>query len=130
MRTSSLSNSLFLISLLLLVLMINTTYAQKYEYEDAWSKAGFNLNRSETTGLEIIFSIDELSLSDFDLKGEAMKQIHLKESYLPNNEGAPNLPGNGRFIAVPNGAEVSFKILSQRIETYQNVNIAPSPTYS
>ncbi len=101
--------------------------AQQYSYDDAWARPGFNLTQSERSGLEVTFSIDEFSLTDFDLKGEAMKEIQIAGNFLPNNEGAPNLPGNGRFIAVPNGASVRYTITAERTETYKNVSIAPSP---
>ena len=127
MKTSFLSKAVSLLSILLLIFAINSVQAQKYAYDDAWANAGFTLSQSDNTGLEITFSIDEFSLSDFDLKGEAMKEIQMLGRFLPNNEGAPNLPGNGRFIAIPNGAVASFKVTSQRTETYKNVNIAPSP---
>jgi len=127
MKTSFLSKAVSLISFLLLVVALNTMHAQKYVFEDAWSNAGFTLSQSGTSGLEITFSLDEFSLTDFDLKGEAMKEIQIMGSFLPNNEDAPNLPGNGRYIAIPNGAVASFKVTAQRTETYKNVNIAPSP---
>ncbi|MCK5080157.1 MAG: hypothetical protein KAR09_09440, partial [Bacteroidales bacterium] len=127
MKTSFLSKAVSLISFLLLVVALNTMHAQKYVFEDAWANAGFTLSQSGTSGLEITFSIDEFSLTDFDLKGEAMKEIQIMGSFLPNNEDAPNLPGNGRYIAIPNGAVASFKVTAQRTETYKNVNIAPSP---
>ena len=47
--------------------------------------------------------------------------------FLPNNEGAPDLAGMGKYIALPQGAEASFKVISSRIETISNVDIAPAP---
>jgi len=126
MKVRFLSKTLSLLTLLLLVFTMST-FAQKFAYEDAWANPGFNLDDANTTGIEVSFSIDEFSLTDFDLKGESMKEIQIKGNFLPNNEGAPNLPGNGRFIAMPNGATATYKISAQRIERYQNVNIAPSP---
>jgi len=126
MKVRFLSKTLSLLTLLLLVFTMST-FAQKLAYEDAWANPGFNLDDANTTGIEVSFSIDEFSLTDFDLKGESMKEIQIKGNFLPNNEGAPNLPGNGRFIAMPNGATATYKISAQRIERYQNVNIAPSP---
>ncbi len=42
-------------------------------------------------------------------------------------EGAPNLPGNGRYIAIPQGSEAILTINSVRTELIQNVDLAPSP---
>jgi hypothetical protein len=112
---------------LMLVLAMNGIHAQKYAFDDAWANRGFNLTQSSTAGLALIFSLDEFALTDFDLRGEAMKEIHMPGNFLPNNEGAPNLPGDGRFIAIPNGASVTYQITAMRKEVYQDVNIAPAP---
>ena len=68
-----------------------------------------------------------LSLRIFDINGEPMKNLLLPGVFLPNDEGAPNLPGFSRMIAIPQGAEASFKIISSRVETINNVEIAPAP---
>ena len=56
-----------------------------------------------------------------------MDVLELPGTLLPNNEGAPNLPGNGRFIAIPQGAVAQFEIVATRIETFSNVEISPAP---
>ncbi len=127
MKTSLLPRAISMLIALMLVFAFTFINAQKIAFDDAWANPGFNLTQQSTTGVEISFSIDEFTLTDFDLKGEAMKEIQIMGNFLPNNEGAPNLPGNGRYIAVPNGAVASFRVTAERTETYQNVNIAPSP---
>ncbi|MEN8224253.1 MAG: C25 family cysteine peptidase [Bacteroidota bacterium] len=127
MKASLLPKALSTLVAMMLLFAFTSLNAQKYVYEDAWANPGFNLTQSSNTGLEITFSVDEFSLTDFDLKGEAMKEIQVIGNFLPNNEGAPNLPGNGRYIAIPNGATATYTITAQRTETYKNVNIAPSP---
>ncbi len=126
MKTSFLSRTTTLITLLLLIFTMST-YAQKYVYDDSWSDAGLKLEQADVKSLELTYSMEEFSLVDFDLKGEAMQTIMIRESFLPNNEGAPNLPGISRFIAVPNGAEVNYTVTAERVEIFSNVNIAPSP---
>ena len=127
MKTSLLPRAISMLIALMLVFAFTFINAQKIAFDDSWANPGFNLTQQSTTGIEISFSIDEFILTDFDLKGEAMKEIQIMGNFLPNNEGAPNLPGNGRYIAVPNGAVASFRVTAERTETYQNVNIAPSP---
>ena len=46
---------------------------------------------------------------------------------MPNDEGAPDLAGTGRFIAIPQGASVSYKVTASRSETLKDVSIAPAP---
>ncbi len=56
-----------------------------------------------------------------------MNIIQLPGHFLPNDEGAPDLPGNGRYIAVPQGAVPVLNIISMDVETIQNVDLAPAP---
>jgi PKD repeat protein len=56
-----------------------------------------------------------------------MFAVNMPGVFLPNDAGAPNLPGQGQFIAVPNGATAKLNIINQRTETFQNVEIAPAP---
>lgn len=111
----------------LFAFVVSGIYAQKFTYDDSWSKHGLSLNEAGSANVELTYSIKEFNLEDFDLKGEAMKNIKLPGNMLPNNEGAPNLPGNGRFIAIPEGAEATLEVLSARTEIIKNVEIAPAP---
>ena len=99
---------------------------QKITYEDPWGKQGFSLKEQRSDAININYSIHDFYMSDMELKGESMVNINLPGHFLPNDAGAPNLPGSGRFIAIPDGAEVSVNILSSRKETYQNIKIAPA----
>jgi len=126
MRTHLYPKPILLFVQLVLILSLGA-FAQKQSFSDAWSHAGFNLEKANAAGLEITYSVEEFTFTDFELKGEALQNIQMEGSFLPNNEGAPNLPGNGRFIAVPNGAEVKYTITAERVETYKNIHIAPAP---
>ena len=101
--------------------------SQNITYDNAWSEAGFNLNRISGSGVGITFSIDEFTLEDVRINGEDMQNVFLPDVFLPNNEGAPNLPGNGRFIALPQGAYAELRIISSRTETFYNIELAPAP---
>lgn len=103
------------------------SFSQKHRFDDSWGNSGFNLDKTDTKSLELTYSVNEFTLTEFELKGEAMQNIQLEGSFLPNNEGAPNLPGNGQYIAVPTGADVQYTITAERVETYKNVHIAPAP---
>jgi hypothetical protein len=43
-----------------------------------------------------------------------MTNVELPGFWLPNDEGYPNLPGGGRYIAIPQGSEPVLKIVYQR----------------
>ncbi len=99
----------------------------KYSYTDAWGKQGFSVKNQKSEEVIINFSVDKFSISNIDINGKGRHNVALPGHFLPNNEGMPNLPGNGRYIAIPNGAKVEFEIVNSRKEIIQNVDVAPAP---
>ena len=55
-----------------------------------------------------------------------MKKLELPGVFLPNDEGAPDLPGTSCFIAIPQGASAAFNIVDYRLETFENIDIVPA----
>ncbi len=115
---------IFIFVLLLLSLGLN---ARIVTYDDALNEAGFNLNRISGSGVGITFSISEFTLEDVRINGEEMQSIILPNTFLQNEAGAPNLPGNGRYLALPQGAMASLHIVSSRTEVFHNIEMAPAP---
>ncbi len=101
--------------------------AQNFSYPDAWNKPGFTLQTNDPNFVEINFSVGGFSLEDLTVDGKVMKDISLPGSFLFNNEGAPDLPGNGKLIAIPQGSRPLFEIISSRTEVLHGVEIAPAP---
>ncbi|NTW24762.1 MAG: hypothetical protein HGA37_08690, partial [Lentimicrobium sp.] len=116
----------FAITLVLAIALINT-FAAEQNYTDSWGNQGLSLTRQDTKGIELNFSIQHFGFSDLEVNGETMKTIEFSESFLPNEEGAPNLPGLSRYIAIPDGAVPVLDIVSMRTERFSNMDIAPSP---
>ncbi|MCB2221353.1 MAG: T9SS type A sorting domain-containing protein [Bacteroidetes bacterium] len=102
-------------------------FAEEFRYGDSWSKAGYSLNTQTRSNVVVNYSIASFSLEDILINGESMIDVQLPGEFLFNDEGAPNLPGSGRYIAVPQGATASVRIVNYRTETFKNVNIAPAP---
>ena len=102
------------------------TFAQTYTFSDSWDKEGFNLKSQTRNGVSITYSVHEFTLSDIDIRGESMKHISLPDHFLPGDEGAPDLPGSGRYIALPQGVRPVLHIKSVRKETYRDVAVAPA----
>ncbi|RLC50455.1 MAG: hypothetical protein DRH79_07630, partial [Candidatus Cloacimonadota bacterium] len=113
-----------LISLLLASFLFSS---ETIRYEDAWGAAGFSLNQRSSNGVGLNFSIDTFTLEDANIDGEAVQNVLLPQTYLQNEAGAPNLPGNGRYLAMPQGAEAEVRIVSARTETFSNIELAPAP---
>jgi PKD repeat protein len=113
--------------ILFLSILATSIFAQKFTYPDAWDQQGFVLQKSQADGAEVNFSISAFALDDINIGGEIMKNISLDGNFLFNDVGAPNLPGNGKIIAVPQGCIPRFEITSSRTEVINNVSIAPAP---
>jgi hypothetical protein len=118
---------------LLAITVVWLFYAQAYgqrttiSYPDSWNQTGFHLEQQDEQGVKVVFSIEEFSINLDQVEGEQMHFVELPGTLLPNDEGAPNVPGNGRYIAVPQGSTPSVRILQSRTETFENINLAPAP---
>jgi len=110
-----------------LIFMISQGSGQVVTYSDNWGAQGMTLQAQKNTGVTVNFSIPSFVFGELDYQGEAYKTIYLPGSFLPNNEGAPDVPGISKYIALPQGAEANYRIIAARKEVYHNVNLAPAP---
>ena len=112
---------------LALALLTGPVYGEMISYDNSWGEYPlFNVVSQTSNGIEIVFSVNELIIEESMINGVPMKTIGVPGIFLPNNEGAPNLPGIGRFIAIPRGSEAILTILDSRIETIRNIDLAPA----
>lgn len=110
-----------------LLVFFSAAMAEDIKFENNPAQQGFNLTEASEAGARVVYSIHEFSLNSVQINGESMQEIGLSGHFLPNDEGAPNLPGNGRMLAVPRNAEVHLNIISFQTEVFQNVDLAPAP---
>lgn len=123
------SSTFFATSLMLMLIglfSIQPVLAQKITYNDPLHKAGFTLQEQTRGGVSVTYSIKSFTIAPAEINGKGMNNIELDGNWLPNDEGAPNLPGGGRYIAIPQGAVPVLTIVSQRTETYKNIEVAPA----
>ena len=111
---------------LFVFLTFSASPAENISFNDSWGNAGYNLIYSDASSVEVIFSITDMAIEDMQINGQTMQIAALPGVILPNNPGAPNLPGMGRYIAVPEGAQANIKIVDFRTEVYQNIDLAPA----
>ena len=101
--------------------------AQNYQYSDSWGPNGFKLVEERKSGIVLTYSIADFFIEEHEINGEQMHAIQLPGAFLTNNEGAPGLPGQGQYIAIPEGATVSFRIIESREERFSGMKISPTP---
>ncbi len=116
-----------LVLLVALLISMTVLHAEKIEYKDAWAKTGYTLTNQSQAGVLINFSINEFSFSEIIIDGTPMQNIYLPGTLLPNDEGAPDLPGMGKYFAIPQGAKAVLTVKNYRTETFSDVEIAPAP---
>ncbi len=100
---------------------------QIIEFNDSWSEHGFSMEQQSSLGVQLNHSIKQIIMGEENINGELLQTVSLPGNILPNDEGMPNLPDNGRFIAIPQGSKVELQILNYRVESYQNIDLAPAP---
>jgi len=100
-------------------------FADTVTFDDNWGAQGFSILHQSETKLIINFSVSKVAFNDIQINNESMISVCIPGVMVGNDEGAPNLPGMGRFFALPRGAEPSFEIVDFRTKSYQNINIAP-----
>ncbi len=119
--------SVFIMFFLMIFISIKCLESSIISYKDSWGKEEFNLLTESDTGIEIIFSINELVLQEVNINSEIMTQVQIPGHFLPNDEGMPDLPGNGTYIAIPQGATPQIEVISSRVEIISDIDIAPAP---
>jgi len=102
-------------------------WPQKVEFTDNWGDAGYSVVSQTDQGVELVYSVPYVTLIDMMVNGEKLTSIGLPGSMLGNNEGAPNLPGMGRYIAVPQGAGYSVEVVASRSQIITEIDVLPAP---
>ena len=119
--------NVFAAVLSILILSSAQVLADNIKYSDSWGKQGYNLVQSRQTGVNVIHSINEFNLDLMEINGEQMHVLSMPGVFLQNDQGAPNLPGNGKRIAIPEGSMAVLNIVSTRTEIFQDIEMAPAP---
>jgi len=97
------------------------------QYDDSWGKQGISLLKEDVNELQINFSLEEYVLIEKEIKSENYYTVITGGAFLPNNEGAPDVPSLSKYIAIPQDATVKVNIKSMRTEELTNIEIAPAP---
>ncbi|MCX6166350.1 MAG: C25 family cysteine peptidase [Ignavibacteriae bacterium] len=114
--------------ILFLFFIVSFTVSQDViNYSNNWGVNGFSLSRQNSSSVEVNFSVNKLYLEDVNIDGTNFKTAKIEGIFLPNDAGMPDLAGTGRYLAIPQGATVTYKIISYRTEVIKNVDIAPAP---
>jgi hypothetical protein len=126
-RTLSLLATLALIAVLGVPGAFALADAQTHNYDDSWGPEGLTMSRQAGDKLELNFSLPSWTIGSMDVNGRSANVIRMPGVFLPNDAGAPDLPGISQYIALPNGATARVRLIDSRQETYYGVEMAPAP---
>jgi len=117
----------YLIFVFLILILSLSAFQADVEFTDSWNKHGFSIEEQNDKNLNLNYSITEFYFEDILIDNENLTNIQLPGVFLPNDEGMPNLPGSGRYIALPQGAKAELRVIDYRIARYSDIDIAPAP---
>ena len=103
---------LFAIVVISLFLSTTTNAQEDRTFDFNHDRSGVRIVEQTRGNVKMQFSLDKMSISSFDYRGEQMQSISISEFYIPNEKGLPNVPSISRLIAVPQGAEAVLHITS------------------
>ncbi|MCD4689964.1 proprotein convertase P-domain-containing protein, partial [bacterium] len=109
-----------------LVLMVAVCPARTIVFEENVGQGGLAVDELSGSHVKLAYRLEKISINDIDVDGETMQQVSISGLMLPNDEGAPNLPGIGRLIAVPEGATPRLEIVSFATEIIRDIDIVPA----
>lgn len=118
--------NLFLLAAMLLLYPV-LSISQTFIYSENKDNQGFILLSSSDEKAELTFSVAAWSLETVTVNRAEMQKVTLPGHFLPNDEGMPDLPGSGRYMAIPQGSTASLVIRNMETEILQNINMAPAP---
>jgi hypothetical protein len=119
---------IIIFSFLFLFSFTLSSYSQQViDYKNNWGVNGFSLDNQYSSGVQVNFSVNKLFIEDVNVDGITLKAAKIPGIFLPNDAGMPDLAGTGRYIAIPEGATVTYKIISYKTEVIKDIDIAPAP---
>ena len=119
--------SIFWMLTLVFYAQVFMAQSQRFSYQDSWGTQGMNLMKQDNHNVKLNISLQDFSLNPETIDGLKMNAITMKGAFLPGDEGAPDMPVFSRYVAVPRGATVKVNVLNERVEQFENMEIAPAP---
>ncbi|MFH2001922.1 MAG: C25 family cysteine peptidase [Planctomycetota bacterium] len=101
-------------------------FAETVHFDNSWGKAGITVVEQSSQSLELNFSLLDVTLNTQIINGVPMTTIAMPSAMLGNDAHAPNLPGVGRFFAVPQGSNFTVELVEARTRLMKNMDIAPA----
>ncbi len=99
---------------------------QAQEYRFNGEPNGFSISNKSDKQLTLKHNLSAVTIENADRAEVQGQVITLSGIYVPNEAGAPNLPSSSTFVAIPNGAMASLRLVSSKTKVIQNVDLIPA----
>ncbi|UCF85424.1 MAG: hypothetical protein JSV50_07260 [Desulfobacteraceae bacterium] len=97
------------------------------QFDENRGNSGFVVGAMSASYVDVAYRLERMKIEDLEVDGNVFQQISIPGVILPNEEGAPNLPGLGRYVAVPRGARARLQILATKTEVFTDLDVLPAP---
>lgn len=101
-----------------------TLQAQEYRFNG--EPDGFSISNRSRNQLTLKHNLGAVTIENADRAEVQGQVITLSGIYVPNEAGAPNLPSHSTFVAIPNGATASLRMVSSKTKVIKNVDLIPA----
>ncbi len=101
-----------------------TLQAQNYRFNS--EPNGFSISSKNSSQLTFRHNLGAVTIEDANRAEVQGQVITLSGVYLPNTAGAPDLPSSSTFVAIPNGATATLKMVSSKTKVISNVDLIPA----
>jgi len=126
-RVHGSAGSVWLAVALTLLALPMDVQAETVPYAGSLGVAGLTLSAQSASRVDLHFELGALTLEPVSINGQAYTHLAIPEALLPNDAGAPDLPGVSRMIAIPRGAVARLEILNARTEVRSGLRVSPAP---
>ena len=113
-------------ALLFVLAFVAGVMLQAQEYRFNSEPNGFSISGRDRGQLTLRHNLGAVTIEDANRAEVQGQVITLSGIYLPNVAGAPNLPSSSTFIAIPNGATASLRMVSSKTKVIENVDLIPA----
>ena len=112
------------LTLLIVLIAGITLQAQNYRFNS--EPNGFSISNKSRNHLTLKHNLGAVTIEDANRAEVQGQIITLSGVYLSNVAGAPDLPSSSTFVAIPNGATASLKMVSSKTKVISNVDLIPA----
>ena len=83
---------------------------------------------ASTPSLAVLdYHMEALTLDEVEFGGEFFTSVSLSGVIIPGDEGAPNLPGFGRMLAIPAGSTPRLSVSIGSTHVIRDIDVLPAP---